>query len=38
MIRIPKARSAAFATFGFDIGKNTLHLVGLDNGAAIVLR
>jgi hypothetical protein len=30
MIRIPKAKSAAIATFGVDIGKNTFHLVCLD--------
>ena len=41
MIRIPiatYASSAAIATFGVDIGKNTFHLLGLDDGAAIVLR
>jgi len=38
MIRIPKTKSAAIATFGVDIGKNTFHLVGLDDSAAIVLR
>ena len=41
MISIPIAKcasSAAITTFGVDIGKNTFHLLGLDDGAAIVLR
>jgi hypothetical protein len=37
VIRIPKAKSAAIATFGVDIGKNTFDLVGLDDGASVVL-
>jgi hypothetical protein len=38
MIRKPKAKSAAIATLGVDIGKNTFHLIGLDDRGAIVLR
>jgi transposase len=38
MIRKVKAKSAAVATLGVDIGKNTFHLVGLDKRGAIVLR
>lgn len=38
MVRIPKAKSAVIAAFGVDVGKNTFHLVGLGDGAAIVLR
>jgi len=38
MIRIAKAKSTAIATLGVDIGKNTFHLVGLDERGAIVLR
>ena len=38
MTRIPKAKSAAIATLGIDIGKNTFHLIGLDKRGAIVLR
>jgi transposase len=38
MIRKPNAKAAAIATLGVDIGKNTLHLVGLDKRGAIVLR
>jgi hypothetical protein len=30
--------SAAVAVIGIDIGKNTIHLVGLDKRGAIVLR
>jgi transposase len=38
MIRKVQAKSAAVATLGVDIGKNTFHLVGLDKRGAIVLR
>jgi transposase len=38
MKRIAKTESAAVATLGVDIGKNTFHLVGLDERGAIVLR
>jgi transposase len=38
MVRKIKANSAAIATLGVDIGKNTFHLVGLDKRGAIVLR
>jgi transposase len=38
MKHIAKAKSAAVATLGVDIGKNTFHLVGLDKRGAIVLR
>ena len=37
MIRIAKAKSVAVATLGVDIGKNTFHLVSLDDRGAIVL-
>jgi transposase len=32
------ASSRTIATIGIDIGKNTFHLVGLDERGAIVLR
>lgn len=38
MKHIAKANSAAVATLGVDIGKNTFHLVGLDKRGAVVLR
>jgi transposase len=38
MIRLSNAKSVAIATLGVDIGKNTFHLVGLDERGAIVLR
>jgi transposase len=38
MKHIAKAKSAAVATLGVDIGKNTFHLVGLDKRGAIALR
>src|SRR5262245_33631932 len=38
MIRVAKAKSAAIAALGVDIGKNTFHLIGLDKRGAIVLR
>jgi len=38
MTRMPKAKSAAIASLGVDIGKNTFHLIGLDKRGAIVLR
>jgi hypothetical protein len=34
MIRMPKAKSAAIATLGVDIGRNMFHLVGLDKHGA----
>ena len=38
MNRMRKAKSAAIATLGIDIGKNVFHLIGLDKRGAIVLR
>jgi transposase len=38
MKRIAKTESAAVATLGVDIGKNTFHLVGLDKRGAVALR
>lgn len=38
MIRRSKAKTAAVATLGIDIGKNVFHLIGLDKRGAIVLR
>ena len=38
MIRKITTKSAAIATLGIDIGKNTFHLIGLDKRGAIVLR
>ncbi len=32
------ANSRTMATIGIDIGKNTFHLVGLDERGAIILR
>jgi hypothetical protein len=38
MTRMPKPKSAAIASLGVDIGKNTFHPIGLDKRGAIVLR
>ena len=33
-----KTSTEAVSTIGIDIGKNTFHLIGLDDGGAIILR
>ncbi len=35
---MPKSATAKIAVIGIDLGKNTLHLIGLDKRGAIVLR
>ncbi len=35
---MPQSTPSAVATIGIDIGKNTFHLVGLDQRGAIVMR
>ena len=35
---MPATASTTIAVIGIDIGKNAFHIVGLDDGGAIVLR
>jgi hypothetical protein len=35
---MPRTTVRAVATIGIDMGKNTLHMIGLDSRGAIVLR
>jgi hypothetical protein len=35
---MPATAQTAIAVVGIDIGKNSFHIVGLDDGGAIVLR
>jgi transposase len=35
---MPRSTIRAVATVGIDIGKDTLHIIGLDSRGAIVLR
>jgi hypothetical protein len=35
---MPRSTIRAVATIGIDMGKNTLHMIGLDSRGAIVLR